>query len=340
MRLLRNEVDYDYFLQSRFISGAFLQSSLWRNFLKKQKKTYWQTVVFKDDELAALCLFYQNELPFDFSYLYAPKGPVVAYNLSPEERKEALALILSSARDVSVETKKKKELFFKFEPSDQFLLQDDFTKENDVQPKETWVIDLNKNEDELLAAMHAKTRYNINLARKKGVKIRFSRQEKDFDSFYFLIKETSRRNNIISHSRQYYQLLYQVILEHQAGHLAIAELAGQVLAANLVINFSPAATYLHGGADYKQRQLMAPHLLQWESIKKAKIEGLHFYDFWGIAPEDGSKPSWQGISRFKKSFGGRSLVYPGAYNLIYNQNWYNLYDLSKRFRRCFKKLIN
>jgi lipid II:glycine glycyltransferase (peptidoglycan interpeptide bridge formation enzyme) len=82
---------------------------------------------------------------------------------------------------------------------------------------------------------------------------------------------------------------------------------------------------------------MAPQLLQWESIKRAKEAGKEIYDFWGIAPEDGSKPKWEGFSRFKKSFGGRAIISSGAYDLIYDTSWYNVYNLAFKLRRLLRK---
>ncbi|MDP2812070.1 MAG: peptidoglycan bridge formation glycyltransferase FemA/FemB family protein [bacterium] len=337
MEIVRSENNYDEFLSARFVSGNFLQSSFWRDFLSAQKKKYWQVAALKENKTIGVCLFYQNELPLDFSYLYAPKGPIISLQLKDEERREVLALILSQARDISIETKKKREIFFKFEPSEANLLTDNFSKIKDTQPKETWLLDLDKDIEELLSLMHAKTRYNIALARKKGVSVRFSNQEKDIEDFLRLIKDTYSRNQITSHSDNYYRLLYSTINKHNVGALALAELDGKIICANLLIRFGEAVTYVHGASDYNYRQFMAPNLLQWETIKQAKELGYRFYDFWGIAPEDGSKPNWQGITRFKKSFGGRSLSYPGSHALIYNKNWYNLYNLNSKIRSLIKK---
>lgn len=75
---------------------------------------------------------------------------------------------------------------------------------------------------------------------------------------------------------------------------------------------------------------MAPSLLQWESIKQAKAAGFLVYDFWGIAPQDNSQARWEGITRFKKGFGGERLVSPGAYDYIYHPTWYQIYHLGRK----------
>jgi len=210
-------------------------------------------------------------------------------------------------------------------------------KSKDIQPRDTWVLDLDKEQKDLLAVMHPKTRYNIALANKKGVKVRFSKKEADLKYFFRLNKKTASRNQITTHPDDYYQKLFQVLVDKDAGELALAEIDGQIVAANILIYFGQSATYLHGASDYAFRQYMAPQLLQWESIKRAHSLGKKIYDFWGIAPQDGSKPNWEGFSRFKKSFGGRAIYSPGAHDLIYDSFWYTLYNLNTKVKSLLKK---
>ena len=105
----------------------------------------------------------------------------------------------------------------------------------------------------------------------------------------------------------------------------MAEYERQIIAANLVNFYGDTATYLHGSSSSKNRQVMAPHLLQWEQIKEAKNRGMKYYDFWGF-----DEDKWPGVSRFKKGFGGEIVEYAGAYDLIWNKLWYQLYNLAKK----------
>lgn len=333
MKLVVDKKNYDDFLNTSFVSGSFLQSSIWHDFLSRQGKRYWQTAVFEDDKLVGVCLLYEKKLPFDRTYLYSPKGPIISHNLDREKRRDALKFILSEAREITIKTKKQEEIFFKLEPAHSELVLPELKKCPDVQPRDTWVLDIDEDEKKLLANMHAKTRYNIALARKKGVEISFSKNENDIEDFLRLTKKTADRNEIKVHDDNYYKLLFRVLLDHEVGYLALAKVNGQIVAANLLISFGRAMTYLHGASDYAFRNYMAPHFLQWESIKLAKEKGLKIYDFWGIAPDDNSKPKWAGITRFKKGFGGYSIKSPGAYNLIYNNTWYSIYKLAKTILR-------
>ncbi|MBT4850253.1 peptidoglycan bridge formation glycyltransferase FemA/FemB family protein [Candidatus Parcubacteria bacterium] len=335
MELVNKKNNYDEFLKTRFISGNFLQSSIWQDFLDKQKKVFWQVAVIENNQTIASCLLYENKLMMGRSYLYAPKGPIISNELSDQKIKQALGLILSRARDIAISTTKKEEIFFKVELEKENLPE--LTKCPDVQPRDTWVLDIDKDPKELLGDMHQKTRYNIALARRHGVTTRFSKDEKDIKDFLRLIKKTYSRNQITAHSDDYYKTLFKVLLRHGAGQLCLAEVNKKVIAANMIIRFGPAVTYLHGASDYKFRKHMAPQLLQWETIKQSIELGYKVYDFWGIAPEDDSKPNWAGITRFKKSFGGRAVTSPGSHNLIYDKNWYKVYQLIGRLRKVIKR---
>ncbi|PWB38805.1 MAG: hypothetical protein C3F02_01815 [Parcubacteria group bacterium] len=330
MQLIIDNSNYDNFLNTRFISGNFLQSSLWRKFLESQAKRYWQLVVSDGPQIAATCLFYQNTLPLGRSYFYVPKGPIFNPALSRPQKQEALSLILSKAREVTVDTRKREEIFLKLDLPENLDLPPELIKSEDLQPRDSWVLELKKSADELLAAMHPKTRYNISLAKRKGVSVEFSQDTEDLKHFISLIKKTAVRNQISVHSATYYNKLIQVLFKNKCGYLALAKVDNQVVAANIVLCFGNSATYLHGASDYRFRAYMAPHLLQWESIKKMQAAGHAVYDFWGVAPEDGSKPKWGGLSRFKKSFGGQVTKSPGAYNLIYDVGWYRWYKFARK----------
>lgn len=333
MKIILSKDNHDTFLTARFISGGFLQSSLWHKFLKKQGHNTWQIVAVDDNEVVGLCLLYENKLPMSRSYFYAPKGPIISRDLKDDKRIEVLQLMLSKARDLTIDTKLAQEIFFKLEPTDEMMVLPELVKSPDVQPRDNLIIDLKKDTKELLADMHAKTRYNIALSRRKGVKVRFSHDSKDIKHFLDLIKNTATRNQITLLPDAHYELLFEVLTKEHAGELALAEVDGKVVAANMLIRFGKATTYLHGGTDYELRKYMAPHLLQWESIKRAKEHGYTKYDLGGIAPEDGSKPRWAGLTRFKKGFGGYGVKSPGAYDLIYDKSWYSLYKLSKKILR-------
>jgi len=185
------------------------------------------------------------------------------------------------------------------------------------------MLDLHKDEDDLLLEMHQKTRYNIRLARKKGVKL-VEGDITDLDVFYNLISDTYNRKNITVYNKEYYKKL---MTNFSKAKIFLAKFQDKVLCANLILFYNDTATYLHGGSSQENKNLMAPHLLQWEVIKIAKEQGYKYYDFWGV-----DEKKWPGVTRFKKGFGGFEVNYPGTFDLITNDPWYCLYKMVKKFK--------
>lgn len=334
---VKSEKNNSFLKLENFYSGSFLQSILWRDFLDKQHKINWQiNISNKKGEIFLSCLLYENKLPFAKSYLYAPKGPVLKSDLSLSDKQELLALFFSKTRDLEIETKTQEEIFLQIEPSEEIKNFFQIQNASSVQPQDTSFLILNKEPKEMLANMHQKTRYNIMLASKKEVRVEILAKTEDLEIFLNLNKKTANRQNITTHANNYYSLLWQTLLEHKTGKLFVAYYDNKPVAANLIIFWENTATYLHGASDYEYRQTMAPYLLQWEAIKFAKEQGFKYYDFWGIAPEDNSKPNWNGFTRFKKGFGGTDWHSPTAQVFVYNPGQYKLYKVAKKILKLIK----
>jgi len=277
---------------------SFLQSKAWLDFQKSQGRKIWRI-----EEIGII----RHNLPFKKSYLYSPRC----------EGKFFSALFLKNVKEIA---KQENAIFFKAEPQDNIdLQQSGFVGGNGIQPKKTLILDIMKSEQELLEKMHHKTRYNINLAIKKGVKI--SIEKKNFAEFWRLMQETTKRDGFRSHQKDYYKKL----LEIPCTELFVAEHENKIIAANIVVFYNKTAIYLHGTSDHEHRNLMATPLLQWEQIKEAKKRGCVEYDFWGI-----DENKWPGVTRFKKSFNGKEITYLGAYDLIFQPIWYKIYKIARK----------
>jgi len=283
--------------------AQFLQSWEWGEFQKRLGRKFWRLEIEGE-----FVLVIKVPLPLGWNYLYIPRTRVELTKSKLEVLKELAG--------------QEKSLFIRVEPVSQELTSLGFNKTKLVQPTKTLMLDLSLREDELLAQMHQKTRYNIRLAEKKGVKLVVSKSE-GFPKFYDLLMDTYRRKDKGLHSRNYYQKLY---LDHIT-KIYFAEFDGKILCANMMIYYGDTMTYLHGGSSSEDKNIMAPHLLQWEQIKLAKAQGYKYYDFWGI-----DEIKWPGVTRFKKGFGGFEVDYSGAWELAVNKFWYSIYRIIKRFK--------
>jgi lipid II:glycine glycyltransferase (peptidoglycan interpeptide bridge formation enzyme) len=174
-------------------------------------------------------------------------------------------------------------------------------------------LDLSRSEDEILAAMKQKTRYNIRLAQKKGVRIRVGSRA-DLDVLYRLYAETSVRDGFVIRSAEYYRDAWGSFVDAGLAQPFIAEAEGEPVSALILFKFARTAWYMYGMSRDAHREKMPNHLLQWEAMRWAKAQGCEMYDFWG-APDKfvESDPMW-GVWKFKEGFGGQVVRHIGAWD--------------------------
>jgi len=336
---LISQQELDNFVSSQDHS-QFLQSYSWSEFQKSLNRETWHYGVFLakgqpasggSSELVAVASFISMAIGFYKSYLYCPRGPIISKNLSTDKKNEALELLLSKARDITIQTKKTEEIFFRFEINEPLpVLKSTKTKiTKSVQPANTLILNLQATSYDLQSNLHPKTRYNIKLAEKHGVKIE-KLNKTHFEECWPLFLATGERDEFGLHPKGYYQKM----LELKEIELWVARNDKNVIiAANLMSFYGDSTTYLHGASAYEHRQIMAPHLLQWTLIQEAKSRGFKYYDFHGIAPEDQPNHPWAGVTRFKKGFGGEVINYPGTYDFIYQPLSYKLYQILRKINR-------
>lgn len=208
------------------------------------------------------------------------------------------------------------------------------------QPETTLLLDLTLSEKELLAQMKRKGRYNIGLAEKKGVKISEANSEKQkkafVEEFYSLLTETTSRDGFSGHQQEFYQKMMETLSQASVQR---AQYEGKTLAALINVRHNDTEIYYYGASSNTHREVMAPYLLQWEAIKKAKKAGCLHYDFLGIAEEDAPPDHpWKGITSFKKKFGGDISSTDTAKDIIHSRSKYWIYQVLKTIQKIKKRL--
>lgn len=298
----------------------FAQSWQWGDILIAEGKEVERLAVEKDGVVVVVAQVVYLPLVFGWRYAFCPKGPVGELNA------EVMELF-------SKYFKTKKVLFWRIEP-EQKIVNKNLKSSNDINPRATLILDLQKSEADLLVGMHSKTRYNIRLAQKKNLEIK---NEKNLKIFLELMKKTGSRDGFRLHESKHYEAILHSDLSRQ-----LTVYSEQIpVATAIFVGYDNTFTYLFGASDHEYRQLMAPYLLQWEGIKIGQSEGCKFYDFFGVAPkindsaeyEFGEKHQYGGVSRFKQGFGGQYMEAPGTFDLILNKTKYNLYTWLRKLRR-------
>lgn len=193
-----------------------------------------------------------------------------------------------------------------------------------VQMRNTQLIDLRKSEDELLAAMKQKTRYNVRLATRKGVEVRVG-EAGDFSGLYQMYAQTSLRDGFVIRSESYYRRVWETFFEAGMLKPLVAEVGGAAVAGLMLFMFGEQAWYIYGMSGDQHRERMPNYLLQWEAMRTAKAAGCEVYDLWGAPDEfDARDPMW-GVYRFKQGLGAYEARTIGAWDLPLRPWVYRLY---------------
>jgi lipid II:glycine glycyltransferase (peptidoglycan interpeptide bridge formation enzyme) len=264
--------------------------------------------------------------------------PLLGSVLKIQRPKELSSLVFEQIRSLE----KKYRVFQTIvEPSEEAdskqLMANDFKQsKSPYLPSKTIHIDVAKNDSALLSAMHYKTRYNIKNAQRNDVWIETSQDIKTFATLWQI--EAKERGFFLSQENEINALYTsfgaktQIIFAHssslRANEMSVAisnknkssiEIASSqtprndILGGILLLFTKDICYYMYAFSTKEGKKLFAPTLLVWEALQIAKKKKVNFFDFEGIFDERFPLPKWKGFSRFKQSFGGEEVTYPGAF---------------------------
>lgn len=197
----------------------------------------------------------------------------------------------------------------------------------------SFIIDLTLSEDELLANMSPKTRYNIKVANRHDVKIIKATTDAGFETYLKLLFDTTKRQGFYLHSENYHRQLWKTLKGTGMVDIFHAVYQNEVLAAFMVFNLKDRLFYPYGASLDTHREVMAPTLLMWEVIKYGQSLGLKSFDTWGcLGPDAHEGETGFGFHRFKQGYGGNLVQFVGTYDLVINPQLYKIYNLVDKFR--------
>ncbi|NLU49054.1 MAG: peptidoglycan bridge formation glycyltransferase FemA/FemB family protein [Syntrophomonadaceae bacterium] len=352
-----NEGDRERFSEfvSRHPKGHILQTWEWG---RVKASTGWQPVPLvmeKSGIIVGAMMILKRRIPLPLCnrcIFYAPRGPVVDYH--DRERVNAL---LEGAQAVA---RQHGAIFLKIDPD--IPVQDTvFTamlKENGfrktvtaegfegVQPTFVFRLDITPSEDELLANMAPKTRYNIRLAARKGVKIYQVEDKQELKTFYELLKETAQRDKFLIRGYEYFSTIWEELVTRDLARFFLAEYQGKAVAGTLALKLGDKAWYSYGASSNEHRNVMPNYLIQWTMIRWARENGCTLYDFRGVSGDLSEDNPLYGLYRFKKGFNGDFVEFVGEWDKVYSPFFYwlwskvlPLYYRSVRWLIRFKKAL-
>lgn len=200
-------------------------------------------------------------------------------------------------------------------------------------PGATVFLDISKDEEDILKNFHSKHRYNLNLAKKKNLRVSFDINKKTLEDFYFLQKITSERQKYIIKPKDYYDTLINTFDKKNKTLLVTCYLDEEVTASWLFIISEDTAYYVYGGSDENYKNLFPSTLVLWESIIKLKQMGIKTIDLYGATEDlNNQEDPFYGFTIFKLRFGGYHKKYIKSYDLVISPIWYFLFNLAQEIR--------
>lgn len=321
-----------YLVWNNFINKdtthSFLQTWEWGELQKKQNYKIIRLGISDHKRLLAIALVIKIQSRRG-NFLFVPHGPVV-------ENNDQIKIVLESMLKYLKQLAKEENFsFIRIAP----IVED--TENNRklfsslgfktapiyMHAEQTWVLDLNKSEDILLGEMRKTTRYLIKRADREGVVIEQRTDEKSFEEFMRIYKETADREHFVPFSLSYIRHEYEEFnITHNA--LFLFGKVNQEYLASALILFTKYAAFYHQGASIHTK-IPVTYRLQWEAIKEAKKRGCTLYNFWGIKQEGRTPKNWGGLTMFKTGFGGRQVDYVPTQDYIISPKYYLTYFYEK-----------
>lgn len=321
---------YNGFVRSH-PKGHFLQTWEWG---EVKRGMGWQPlplVLEEDGEIRAALLILKRRLPLPGMkkcIFYSPRGPVVDI-----ESLELCQALFAGAERVA---RDHAAIFLKIDPDVpagdsgfmdilglcKFKRNETGLDFEGVQPAFVFRLDITPSEVKLLENMHSKTRYNIKLAGRKGVTIRNAARKQDLRSFYAILQETAERDGFLIRGYEYFEMIWDQMVENGLARIFLAEIQGQIISATLALILGDKTWYLYGASSNEFRNVMPNYLIQWEMIRWAQSQGCKIYDFRGVSGDmDESNPLY-GLYRFKKGFNGDLIEFVGDWDRVYSPTFY------------------
>lgn len=204
----------------------------------------------------------------------------------------------------------------------------------------SFILDLNQSEEDLMMNMHSKTRYNVRLAKRKGVKVTQLNNDEGLEIFLDLNSKTTERQDYFLHNDEYFRNMWEILGPTGMMKVLVAKYEGENLCSWILFKHNETFYYPYGASSSKHRDVMASNLVCWEAIKLGKDLGCSEFDLWGaLGPDADRSNSWYGFHRFKRGYGADLVEFAGSLDLVMKRPLYKGFKFANKVRWRLLKLF-
>ncbi len=195
------------------------------------------------------------------------------------------------------------------------------------------ILNLEKSEEEILAAASQGFRRKLRKAEKEGITVETSTDPAIVKTFYNLEVEHAKRQGFVAFSEDFLTKQFAAFAKNNEVIMYTAKKDGEILAENFMIFYGNEASYHYGVSSPLGTKYSAAPLLHMEAMREARKRGIKRYNLWGIVGLDETKHRFYGVSEFKRSFGCEEFKYTPAHDLILNKFKYLLNKTVETIRK-------
>ncbi len=320
--------------------GDILQTWEWGEVRRSEMWRALRVRVKDGEETVVQAQILIRKMPLGMQLYYLPRGPVLDY--AGPKAAEGLKTLLEWTKE---HANRHKGLMIKVGPAvseaevpqvanllEQLGLKRSFQS---VQSQHTFVVDLRREELEIIQSFDKDTRNLVRRSAREGVVVdKYAKldEQKHLRTFHNLYLAAADNGRFVPRPWGYFARLWEIMAPVDMVRLYIASFEDKPLAANVVLKLGDKAYQLWAGSRRDEPKKFATYALQWASMQDLRSEGVAGYDMWGRAPDDDPKHPWAGISLFKKGFGGEAVSFVGDYDLPLSPT-YPLFTTADKLRK-------
>lgn len=284
--------------------NTFLQSWQWKEVQEHDGEQVSMLGFYEQEQLVAACLIILVHAKRG-NYFLVPHGPIVIDEKKIEEVMQVLTTYCLQHKNNAVALRIAPLLLNTPEHKNIFSVLGFRPSPMHVHAELTWVLDISKQEEEILAGMRKTTRHAIKKAEAAGVQVEIITDATGVDRFWPMYEQTTNRHGFVAFQKQLIQSQADLFAKSGSMFFVIASYNNQDVAGAMCMQYGDTVFYYHGAS--VKTSVPAAQLLQWRAMQEAKKRGAVRYNFWGIAPDNEPNHPFAGITVFKKGFGGYAV---------------------------------
>lgn len=204
-----------------------------------------------------------------------------------------------------------------------------------IHAETMWAVDVSQSEETILKDMRKNTRYLVRKGIKDNIEITKHTSQDALNDFWQLYKQTFTREHFTPFPKSYIETEFNTFNKEKLATIVLGKMpskfdqegTSKYLAGSIVL-FTNSTGFYHQGAS-THSEYPVTYLLQWQTILEAKKRGCKYYSFYGIYKPGRTPRSWQGLSLFKRGFGGFQVDYMQTQDYIVSPKYVLSYCIDK-----------